>query len=131
MDSIIAWYQSLPPGHNELTAVMSARRQLSAIGIALAAYVGQLSRQSIAAEARRKIRFNAIREEAVSGGANVTAATSKAENEVAQLREEEAEAAGRYSAGRLLYDAVNNVLNSMAGEINFLSKELNTINHRE
>lgn len=131
LDTIIEWYQHLPDGHNQVEELMRARRELSTIGVRLAGYVGQLSRQSQAAEAMRKIKFNAERLKEMEAGVSVAGATAKAEADVSELRMREAEAAGRYSYGRLLYDSVNNVLNSMAGEINFLMREMATINHRE
>lgn len=131
LGSIIAWYQSLPSGHNNVQGLMDARRELSVIGVKLAGYIGQLARESQAAEARRKVRFCAIREEEIKAGASVAGATSKAEAEVADLKMQEADAAGRYSYGRVLYDSVGNVLNSMAGEINFLMREMVTVTNRE
>lgn len=117
------WYQGLPPGHLELTALMAARRELSVLNVRLAEYVGYLARNANGAEAMRKVRFNAAREREISAGASISAAASKAEDEVATYRQAEAAAAGRYASGRVLYDSISNVLNSMAGEINFLMRE--------
>lgn len=131
ISEVMDWYQRLPPGHLELTALMAARRELSVLNVRLAEYVGHLARNANAAEATRKIRFNAVREREVAAGASVSAATSKAEDEVASFRQAEASASGRYASGRILYDAISNVLNSMAGEINFMMRERSLSNHME
>ena len=119
----IEWFQRLPIGHTDIDGLLECRRTLSSIGVRLALYVGQLSRQANEAEGIRKIRFFKTREKYRSEGDSVAAAESKAENEIIPFREEEFKAVGRYQSGRLLLDSVNQVLNALAGEANFLMRE--------
>lgn len=119
----IEWFQRLPIGHTDVDGLLECRRMLSSIGVRLSLYVGQLARAANEAEGMRKIRFNQIREKYRAAGDSVAAAESKAEAEITGQREEEFKAQGRYQSGRLLADSINQVLNALAGEMNFLMRE--------
>lgn len=119
----IEWFQRLPIGHTDIDGLLECRRILSATAVRLSLYVGQLARAANEAEGLRKIQFARLREKYKAGGDSVAAAESKAENEITALREEEFKAGGRYQSGRLLADSINQVLNALAGEMNYLMRE--------
>jgi hypothetical protein len=126
INRLIDWFESLPVGHSRIDEIMDCRRKLSAISIRLSIYVGQLARAANEAEGLRKIRFAKLRELYKKEFNSVAAAESRAEEEISDLRQRETEAQGRYQSGRLLADSISQVLNALAGELNFLIRDKNT-----
>lgn len=131
IDKIIAWFQSLPVGHDQLERLMAYRRELSAINVRLARYVGDLSREFNNAYGLRKASFYKEKQRYIEEGMSATAAETKAESEIDELRLSERDCQGRFDSGRFLAKSVDQVLNAMAGEINFLREEKVTVGHRQ
>lgn len=120
----IDWFETLPVGHTDLDGLMHCRRVLSCINVRLAAYVGELARLSQMAEGSRKIEFAKKRGFYIeSQKLSVAAATAKAEEDIVDFREAENKALGRYQSGKVLAESINQVLNALAGEMNFLGRE--------
>lgn len=121
--NIVDWYAALPAGFTDLESLLQARRQLAALSVTLAQYAGGKVQQAKQAVALRKIAFNKVRERERSSGSSVASAESVAEAEVEELRDNEAMLEGSSRAALLYVDAIRDVLNAMAGDVNHLMSE--------
>ena len=128
---IVASYGRLDHGHNQINELMSMRRELSSLGVRLADFVGDIARDYKAAYGQRKIQFAKVKEKHRQGGESVAGSESIAETATELLRDQEVELEGRFQKGKLLLDSIHKVLDSMAGEINFLIREKTTVSHRQ
>lgn len=131
IDTIIGWYQGLDKGFNDIDHLIYSRRKLSGLLVRLASYVGRLAKDAEAAEGKRKIKAHSLCQRYIDEGFSASAADKKAESEIAEERKVEKDYIGRFKSGRLLYDSINQCLNSMAGEINYLREEKVSVNHRQ
>jgi len=131
IDKIIQWYQSLPAAHEQLEGLMKARRQLSCIAVKLAAEQGVALKAYNQVYGQRKIKFHKLREQYREELGSVAAAESRAESEIEAIRSKEANLEGAKDSGKVLLANIHQVLNAMAGEINFLREEKTSVNNRE
>ncbi len=125
IQAAVQWYATISPDFNDVAQLMEARRRLACHLFNFAIEVGELNHEKNRTEHTRKSKYARIVNEALekTDGKNVAAAQQSADFKTSFERGEEAAAEAAYFAGRLIYDAGTNVLDTMNQHISNLKKE--------
>jgi len=125
IQAAVQWYATIPPDFNDIGQLMEARRRLACHLFNFAIEVGELNREKNRTEHLRKSKYARIVNEtlAKTDGKNVASAQQSADFQTSFERGEEGAAEAAYFAGRLIYDAGTNVLDTMNQHISNLKKE--------
>jgi len=125
ISAAVHWYAVLDRDYADIVTLMEARRRLACHLFNYAIEVGELNRDKNRTEPVRKSKYARLVNEALakSDGKNVAAAQQSADFNTSFERGEEGAAEAAYFAGRLIYDAGTNVLDTMNQHISNLKKE--------
>ena len=125
IQAAVQWYATIPADFQDIAQLMEARRRLACHLFNFAIEVGELNREKNRTEHLRKSKYARLVNEALekSEGKNVAAAQQSADFKTSFERGEEGASEAAYFAGRLIYDAGTNVLDTMNQHISNLKKE--------
>ena len=125
IQAAVSWYATIPPDFSDIGQLMEARRRLACHLFNFAIEVGELNRDKNRTEHVRKSKFARLVNEAMAKteGKNVAAAQQHADFQTSAERGDEGASEAAYFAGRLIYDAGTNVLDTMNQHISNLKKE--------
>lgn len=122
INEIINSYSLLLLEANNLPVLVDLRKDLVVLSYDLGREVAEYKIAFDSAYARRKISYFQAKQTHLSG--SLGKAEVLAEVEVAELRKEEKENEGLYSASKIVLNQVNEVLKSMQQDISLLKQEL-------
>jgi hypothetical protein len=125
IESAVKWYAMLSADYNDINTLMNARRRLACHLFNFAIEIGELNREKNRTEHVRKSKYAMLVHDALvkSEGKNVASNQLIIDYKVSFERGEEGAAESTYYAGKLIYDAGTNVLDTMNQHISNLKKE--------
>jgi len=121
----VSWYATIDRDYADITTLMEARRRLACHIFAFAMEVGELNREKSRKEHLRKSKYARTVSEQLekTEGKNVAAAKEHADFKTMFERGEETASEAEYYAARVVYEAANNVLDTLAQHISNLKSE--------
>lgn len=120
---IIARYEKLPKGFNDVSALIDGRKLLATLLFQYANEVGELYQEKLGAEFLRKSAFERKRTGHIESGDSATAAEAKAKGEIFDEMKDEMMADGLHKRADLLRQHAGDVLNAMNQHIASLKDE--------
>jgi len=132
-EKIIKWYAGFSPNDpgRDLSHLLRARRKLACLSVELAKECSELKGRADGAEFARKYNYAKAMEGYRKSEGSVAAAEIKAEIDIAKFRKAEGDAQQAYQLSRLLLSQVNEILNSLSGDIRNLENEYRRIGQTE
>lgn len=123
----VSWYSTIDRDFNDITTLMEARRRLACHLFAFAMEVGELNREKSRKEHLRKSKYartvSEMLEKSQGKTVSVTAAKEHADFKTMFERGEETASEAEYYAARVVYEAANNVLDTLSQHISNLKSE--------
>ena len=125
IQAAVSWYSTIPQDYNDIAKLMDARRRLACHLFVFAIEVSESNKDKNRTEHIRKSKYARAVSDALkaSGGNNVARAQQEAEYKVIEERSAESLAEATYFAGRLIYDAGTNVLDTISQHVSNLKSE--------
>lgn len=127
IQSAVVWYSTIDRDYADITTLMEARRRLACHLFAFAMEVGELNREKSRKEHLRKSKYartvSEMLEKSQGKTVSVTAAKEHADFKTMFERGEETASEAEYYAARVVYEAANNVLDTLSQHISNLKSE--------
>ena len=127
IQAAVIWYSTIDRDFNDIEKLMEARRRLACHLFAFAMEVGELNREKSRKEPLRKSKYartvSEMLEKSEGKTVSVTAAKEHADFKTMFERGEETASEAEYYAARVVYEAANNVLDTLSQHISNLKSE--------